>query len=108
MPGRPVPVDFWTGIRTSRYMLDDRLFAINLGACCGVVAIMVDGISSFFIDKFASERVFFMVVGLIFALNYWTEANRPLHFRARQAARDPVAGGLSGSGPPGLSEPYLV
>ncbi len=41
----------WTGIRTSRYMLDDRLFAINLGACCGVVAIMVDGISSFFIDR---------------------------------------------------------
>jgi O-antigen ligase len=75
----------WTGTRTARYLLDDRLYAINIGACCGVVAIMVDGLSSFFIDESASERVFFMVVGLIFALNYWTMANRGLHAGAAQA-----------------------
>jgi putative inorganic carbon (hco3(-)) transporter len=65
----------WTGARTARHMIDDRMYAINLGATCGIVAIMVDGLSSFFIDESASERVFFLVVGLIFALNYWTKAN---------------------------------
>jgi putative inorganic carbon (HCO3(-)) transporter len=102
----------WTGLRTARYMLDDRLFALNLGACCGVVAIMVDGLSSFFIDESASERVFFMVVGLIFALNYWTEANRP-RARVRPAPRTPGAVGISNLDQPKLSDskagdPYLV
>ncbi len=68
-------VVLWTGARTARHMIDDRMYAINLGATCGIVAIMVDGLSSFFIDQSASERVFFLVVGLIFALSYWTNAN---------------------------------
>jgi putative inorganic carbon (HCO3(-)) transporter len=82
----------WTGARTARHMLDDRLFAINLGATCGIVAIMVDGIGSFFIDESASERVFFMVVALIFALHYWTQANRPLHARSGGMPRPQLAG----------------
>ncbi len=81
----------WAGVRTARHLLDDRLYAINLGATCGIVAIMVDGMSSFFIDEAASERVFFMVAGLIFALHYWTVANRPLH--ARDGARSRVVSG---------------
>lgn len=91
----------WTGARTARYMVDDRLYAINLGAICGIVAIMVDGISSFFIDESASERVFFMVVGLIFALHYWTQANRP---RRGRAAGSPLVPAVGSRRPP-LGEP---
>ncbi len=67
----------WMGLRTSRHMLNDYAYAINLGACCGIIAIMVDGIGSFFIDENASQRVFWMVVGLIAAVHEWTRANLP-------------------------------
>jgi hypothetical protein len=79
----------WTGFKTARTLLNDMVYALNLGACCGIVAIMVDGIGSFFIDESASERVFWMVVALIVALNEWTKANRPLRrpaLRLRQTA----------------------
>ena len=78
----------WAGFRTARYLIDDLVFALNLGASCGIVAIMVDGIGSFFINESASERVFFMVVGLVFALHYWTRANLAAR-RQRAAAPSP-------------------
>jgi putative inorganic carbon (HCO3(-)) transporter len=65
------------GAQSARYMVDDVIYAMNLGACCGLVANMVDGIASFFIAENPSERVFFMLVALIVAINYWTMANRP-------------------------------
>lgn len=68
----------WTGLRTARHMLDDRLYALSLGATCGIAAIMVDGIGSFFINESASLRVFWLVVGLIVAARYWTDANLPI------------------------------
>jgi len=64
------------GVRSSRHIGDDLIYAINLGACCGIVANMVDGIGSFFIAENPGERVFFMQVALIVAINYWAMANR--------------------------------
>ena len=66
----------WMGARSGRYMIDDVIYAINLGACCGIVANMVDGIASFFLAENPSERVFFMEAALLVAINYWTFANR--------------------------------
>ena len=31
----------WTGIKSARHVLDDFVYALNLGATCGIVAIMV-------------------------------------------------------------------
>ena len=79
----------WTAVKSARYVLDDLLYAINLGAACGIVAIMVDGIGSFFVAEEASGRVFWMIVGMIFAINYWTRANR--HLRQGGAAGPAIA-----------------
>ena len=74
-----------TGVRTSRIYANDTLSLVNIGATCGIVAIMIDGFASFFIDEAMSARVFWMIVGTIFAIHYWTEANAPL-LRARKNA----------------------
>jgi O-antigen ligase len=66
----------WVGLTTARQLLDDRVYAISLGATCGIFAIMVDGYASFFIDEPAGLRVFWIVLALIFAAHYWTLANR--------------------------------
>jgi len=50
---------------------------------------MVDGIGSFFVAEEASGRVFWMIVGMIFAINYWTRANR--HLRQGGAAGPAIA-----------------
>ena len=75
----------WTAWRAMRTLIDDRLYAMSLGAFCGIVAIMIDGLGSFFIDENAGERVFFMVAGLIYALSYWTEEQRRLRAAASVA-----------------------
>ena len=88
----------YIGWKTSRRLLDDLVYAVNLGACCGILAIMVDGIGSFFIDEDAGERVFWMVAALIVAINYWTQANgkaglrrtRQVQVRGRELTAQPV------------------
>jgi O-antigen ligase len=75
----------WTAAHTARRLVDDRVYAINLGAGCGVVGIMIDGFGSFFIDESASVRVFFLVVGIIYAASYWTRINAPLRASVKAA-----------------------
>jgi hypothetical protein len=95
----------WTGYKTTRYFISPLLYSINIGACCGIVAIMFDGLGSFFIDESASERVFWLCVGLIFAIHYWTIANaRQILSRIeRSRPGDDTAVGESGLGGAGVT-----
>src|SRR6185437_3182055 len=68
----------WLAINNARYFIgDDVMFTMNLGCVSGFIALMVDGMSSFFIKMEGPARVFWIVVGLIVAINYWNKANRP-------------------------------
>jgi len=62
-------------VKNLRYYINDRLFAINVGALCGFLALMVDGYASFFTRVPASGRVYWIVVGLIVAIHYWNVSN---------------------------------
>lgn len=92
------------GLRTSRVMLDDIPYALSMGASCGIVAIMVDGIGSFFIDESAGMRVFWMVAALVVAVHDWTRVNQPA-YAAAALARTPgrLAVGAGGASPAGLA-----
>jgi putative inorganic carbon (hco3(-)) transporter len=58
--------------------LSQKLYMISLGGACGVVAIMVDGMSSFYLRVPAPARTFWMVVALIVAAYYWNVRNGEL------------------------------
>jgi hypothetical protein len=63
----------------------------NLGAACGVIAIMVDGLASFFTRVPAQGRMFWIVAAIIIAADRWNRRNRAL--RPDDAAdRPPQAG----------------
>ncbi|HST02106.1 MAG TPA: O-antigen ligase family protein, partial [Usitatibacter sp.] len=51
--------------------LSSKIYMISLGGACGVVAIMVDGLSSFYLRVPAPARTFWMVLALIVAAYYW-------------------------------------
>ena len=77
---------FWIAIVNLRYRgLSDRIFLISIASACGVLAIMVDYLSSFFIKVQAFGRVYWIVVGLIVAAYYWNVRNEALR---REAARE--------------------
>jgi putative inorganic carbon (hco3(-)) transporter len=63
------------GFRNVIRVTDDRLAAINLGCLCGLLAILTDGLSSFFTRVPPGGRVFAIVAGLIVAIDYWNRAN---------------------------------
>ncbi|MEM7365049.1 MAG: hypothetical protein AAF525_13580, partial [Pseudomonadota bacterium] len=69
---------FRIGAQNLRYHLDPLMHAVNIGAMCGIVALLVDGMASFFIRVPASNRVFWIVVALIVAINYWNRHNYAL------------------------------
>jgi ABC-type transport system involved in cytochrome bd biosynthesis fused ATPase/permease subunit len=52
---------------------------INIGALCGLVAISVDGMASYYLRTPAPARVFWIVVALVVAIWYWNRLNAPLH-----------------------------
>jgi putative inorganic carbon (HCO3(-)) transporter len=90
----------WIGYQNLRYRLSERVLMISLGATCGVLAILVDSMASFFIRVPAHARMFWIVVALIVAANYWNRANAPLRGSAaapapRGAAPDPAPAGAS-------------
>ena len=77
----------WIAIKNLRYRgLSDRVYLISLAAACGVLAIMVDGLSSFFIKVQAFGRVFWIVVGMIVAAHYWSLRSEALR---RESAQKP-------------------
>jgi putative inorganic carbon (HCO3(-)) transporter len=69
------------GVRNLR-IRDQMLNALNIGLLCGFVAIMLDGLVSFF-DRVQQSIVIWNFAALIIALEYWRRANEeapmPLH-----------------------------
>ncbi len=62
-------------IRNASKMYNERLFMLSVGCACGVLAVMLDGFSSFFMRVPASGRIFWIVMGLIVACQHWNQRN---------------------------------
>ena len=90
---------FWIMLQNLRLgELDGRLYMVSIACGCGMVAILIDGMSSFFIRVQAHGRVFWIVIGLIVAIHYWNVANA----RVRRG-RDAGAGPDPGMAPPAVT-----
>jgi hypothetical protein len=74
----------WRNLR----IRDPMMHAIGAGLLAGVIGIMADGFGSFFIRNDQHARVFWMVVGLMMAVDYWRRANE----EGEQIATSPRAG----------------
>ncbi len=79
------------GLRNARRYYNDMLFAVNLGCLCGVVSIMIDGLSSIYTRSPAPARMFWVLAAMLVAVDYWNRANGP-----RRAAVPPLASRLPG------------
>ncbi len=64
---------------------NDIMFAIGSGAICGFVAMMIDGMGSFALRMDHVARVFWVLVGLIVAIDCWRRANEDPVYRAGRA-----------------------
>ena len=69
---------FWIGWRNFRFRASEKIFMLNAGALCGLSAILVDGLGSFFIRVPACGRTYWVVVSVVVAANYWNRRNEPL------------------------------
>lgn len=58
-----------------RYRINEFTHALNLGIICGFIAILIDGMASFFIRVPAPGRVFWIVMALLVAINLWNRRN---------------------------------
>ena len=63
-------------IRNTRLFINERLYLINVGCLCGLLALLVDGMASFYIRVPACGRTFWIVTGLVVAIDYWNRENR--------------------------------
>jgi O-antigen ligase len=68
---------------------DPMMHALGVGLFAGFVAIMIDGLASFFVREEATSRMFWIATAMILAIGYWRRLNEDV--RALTAA--PVAGG---------------
>ncbi len=64
------------GLRNLR-VRNDVLYAVNIGCLCGVGAILIDSLASFFVRVDGCARVYWIVIGTIVAVDYWRRANEP-------------------------------
>lgn len=84
--------------RNLRYRIDDRMHAVNIGAACGVLALMIDGMASFYLRVPACARTFWVVAALIVAINHWNRNNYKLRLGLALAK---LGRGAGASGPAG-------
>jgi O-antigen ligase len=73
-----------TALRNLSLRLSDTVSMVNLGAACGIVAIMIDGLASFFLRVPAQGRMFWIIAAAIIAADRWNRRNRG--FRSDDAA----------------------
>lgn len=85
------------GIRNLKYPEQEFLFLLNCGCICGILALMIDGMGSFFIRLPHCGRLFWIVAGLILAIHYWHQANSVDNLSARPDTRSPSEPSLQGS-----------
>lgn len=64
-------------VRNIRRYYNDVLFAVNLGCLCGIVALMFDGLASFYLRMPAPSRMFWVVAAIIFAIDRWNTVHAP-------------------------------
>jgi len=74
--------------RNLRHRLSATVAMANLGALCGLLALMVDGFASFFVRVPAPSRVFWIVMAVIIAADRWNRRNAAL--RPPGSADQPV------------------
>jgi O-antigen ligase len=77
----------WTGVRNMRNYVDPSLFTLNLGCFAGFIAILWDGIGSFYIRNPASGRLFWILVAIIIAIDYWNRTNSRLRAESVSGGR---------------------
>ena len=63
-----------TALRNLR-IRDPVLHAIGVGLLAGFIAIMVDGLASFFVRQEGTARMFWIATAMIMTLEYWRRAN---------------------------------
>lgn len=68
----------WVGLQNIIRSGNELLFTMNIGLITGFTAIMIDGMASFFIRNAPCGRIYWIVVGLIIAIYYWNNENRPI------------------------------
>jgi len=88
------------GLKNMRYMLSSKVALVSIGAACSVIAIIVDGFGSFYERVPATDRMFWISIGLIVAARYWNLANDPRRASARVSTAQ--SGPLMGYGRPPL------
>jgi len=59
----------WRNLRIG----DPLMHALSVGLMAGYIAIMIDGLASFFVRTEAPGRLYWMAVALILAVGYWRE-----------------------------------
>jgi O-antigen ligase len=89
----------WIGLRNIRRYYNDVVFAVNLGCLCGLLSLMIDGLSSIYLRAPAPSRMFWVLAAMMVAVDYWNTANAP----ARAVVPSQPLGVPGGRGP--LSAP---
>ena len=75
---------------------DPMMHALNVGLLAGFIAIMLDGLASFYVRLEAPGRTFWIALGLILAIGYWRRANEkgdPALAESFAASKPPQADG---------------
>jgi putative inorganic carbon (hco3(-)) transporter len=88
----------WLAWRNTRWGLSDLITMLNVGLFGAVVALLVDGIGSFFMRVPAPSKVFWVLAGLIVASHYWN-----VRTAAWRRAQTGAASGDETPGPDRLS-----
>jgi O-antigen ligase len=79
----------WLAWRNTRFGLSEKVTMLNVGLFGAVVAIMVDGLGSFYIRVPGPARIFWIVAGLIVASHYWNVRNLAMRRTEMGAAGPP-------------------
>ncbi len=67
--------------RNLKNYVSDRLYTLNLGCICGLIALLVDGMASFYIRVPACGRTFWIIVAIIAAIDCWNRENAEISNR---------------------------
>ena len=70
--------------QNSKFKLQSQLHAINIGIICGFIALMIDGMASFYLRVPAATRVFWVVMAVLVAINIWNKRNAYLQYNQKQ------------------------
>lgn len=67
----------WIAMRNLKFFENEILFNLSIGCISGFLAMMTDGLASFYIRN-PCGRVFWVVAALIVAVHFWNRENRQI------------------------------